>query len=271
MNYTELEGASMKRQLMGYGLTADVYQWAGHTVLKLFKDNIQDQVIEYEALIHEMVYDKGIRMPKLIEEIQYEGRRGFIYERCNGRTLLFQMMKKKWKVRHFAKVLARAQVEIQRNEAPLLPNLKDRLQRDIHSIKSLAVEDAERLMAYIDILPEGDSICHMDFHPGNVFYDQGITHTIDWVTASRSVPAADIARTYVLVKHSDSIIEGPSWVRALESFWRWLFLRSYLKTIKRETGITFEDVEIWLKPIAIARMSEGISEKEKEVLFDTYM
>lgn len=261
----------MKRQLMGYGATADVFEWQGHTVLKLFKEHIEDQVIEYEALIHEIVYDKGIRMPKLIEEVEVDGRRGYVYERINARTLLFHATKKQWNALKYGKLLAKTQLEINASEALLLPDLKERLRQDIHKSKHLQIEDVDRLMKYINILPEGNNVCHMDFHPGNVFYNGNNTVTIDWITASRSVPGADVARTYLILKHGGLSYDGPKWLLLLEKLGRYLLCQSYLRYYFKHSKIRFEDVEIWLKPIAIARLSENISEKEKESLFETYM
>lgn len=261
----------MKRQLMGYGATADVFEWQGHTVLKLFKDFIEDQIIEYEALIHEIVYDKGIRMPKLIEEVVVDGRRGYVYERINARTLLFHLTKKQWNVVKYGKLLASTQMDINVIEAPLLPDLKERLREDIHKSKELQIEDVDRLMKYINILPEGNHICHMDFHPGNVFYNGSNTVTIDWITASRSVPGADVARTYLLLKHGGLTYGGPKWLHTLEKIGRHLLTKSYLYHYFKKSTITFEDVEIWLKPIAIARLSENIPLEEKQLLYDTYM
>lgn len=261
----------MKRQLMGYGSTSDVYQWAGHTVVKLFKNHIEDQAVEYEALIHEIVFDKGVRMPKLLEEVQVDGRRGFIYEKLPGKSLLFHMMKKKWRIRHYSKVLALTQLDIHTHQAPLLPDLRQRLREHIHKVQTLTIEDAERLMAYINILPEGNTICHMNFHPGNVFENQSQGTTIDWVTATRSTAAADVARTYILLKHSDAIYHGPRWLNLIEAYWRHLLLKRYLNYYLKHSNITFEDVEIWLKPMAIARLSEAISEREKTILYNTYM
>ncbi len=237
----------MKRQLMGYGSTADVYEWPGHTVLKLFKEHTEEHTIEYEALIHEMVYDKGINMPKLLEEVEVEGRRGYVYERINEKSLLFHLTKKRWKLWHFGKILARTQLMIHEKKAPLLPDLRERLRSDIGKVKNLKIEDAERLMAYINILPEGNTICHMDFHPGNVFYHPKIGTTIDWITASRSVPAADVARTYIILKHGGLKYNAPRWVAWLEATGRHLLLRRYLSYYYKHSNITFSDIEIWLK------------------------
>lgn len=261
----------MKRQLMGYGATADVYEWHDHTVLKLFKADIEDQVIEYEALIHEMIYDKGLQMPKLIEEVEVDGRRGFVYSRVNGKTLLFQMMKKKWKMRSYGKIIANAHLEIHKMSGPLLPDVREHLRADIHKVQSFTVSEGEALMAQIDKLPTGNTICHMDFHPANIFYNEKTTTTIDWITGSRSTPAADVARTYLLLKYGGLDLNGPNWLVGLEHLGRAIMLRSYLHYYLKKSSITFEDVRIWLKPIAAARMSEDIDEAEKQQLYDKYI
>lgn len=261
----------MKRQLMGYGTTSDVYHWSNHTILKLFKPSIEDQFIEYEGLIHEIVYAKGVRIPKLLEEVEFKGRRGYIYEEIPGKSQLFNLYKKKWKLVYYAKALAKTQLEIHQHTSLLLPDLRELLRKDIHKVNTLTIEDAERLMAYIDILPEGNTICHMNFHPGKLFYNNGIGKTIDWVTAARSTPAADVARTYLLLKHSMPLYEGLRWVNYLERLRRFILVKCYITYYCKHAHMTFKDIEIWLKPIAIARLSENISDEEKKILFDMYM
>lgn len=261
----------MKRQLMGYGLTSDVFEWQNHTVLKLFKSHIEDQVIEYEALIHGIVYETEISMPRLIEEVEVDGRRGYIYQRINGTTLLFQITKKIWRTFFWGKLLARTQLEIHNKVALLLPDIKVRLREDINKVRSLPIETVSSLMLLIDTLPDGNRVCHMDFHPSNVFYYEKETTVIDWITASKGNPAADVARTYILMKYGTlpkDIDRVFVWLYYLA---RQILVKTYIKTYLKESGLTWDEVSIWLKPVAAARLSEDISEEEKQILIDRFL
>ncbi|MDF1616600.1 phosphotransferase family protein [Petrocella sp. FN5] len=261
----------MKRQLMGYGATSDVYEWHDHTVLKLFKPHIEDQMIDYEGLIHEIVYAKGLSMPRLIEEIEVEGRRGYIFERINGKTILFHLTKKIWKAYFYGKCLASTQLNIHEKTAPLLPDVKEHLRRSINKVVDLPVDLVEAVMKTINELPDGEAICHMDFHPRNVFYYEKKATVIDWVTAAKGHPAADVARTFILLKYEALHKEQPRVFMWMFYFARKILIGSYLKTYYKVSGLELNTIEPWLRPMAIARMSEPIGQDERAALYQDFV
>lgn len=54
-----------------------------------------------------------------------------------------------------------------------------------------------RMLAALDDLPDGGSMCHNDYHPRNILYDGENYTVIDWDTASIGDPAGDVAHTYL--------------------------------------------------------------------------
>ena len=42
-------------------------------------------------------------------------------------------------------------------------------------------------------------LCHMDYHPLNIMYEQDHIRIIDWVNAKNGKPIWDYARTYVII------------------------------------------------------------------------
>lgn len=53
-------------------------------------------------------------------------------------------------------------------------------------------------------LPDGEALCHGDFHPRNVIVDGDELTIIDWVDASSGPPAADLARSAIIFLGSRS-------------------------------------------------------------------
>ncbi|GIG54097.1 phosphotransferase family protein [Demequina activiva] len=51
----------------------------------------------------------------------------------------------------------------------------------------------------ISALPGGTALCHLDLHPRNVIWN-GTSTVIDWNNGSRGDPAADVARTRLLLR-----------------------------------------------------------------------
>ncbi|MFD1910018.1 phosphotransferase family protein [Paenibacillus rhizoplanae] len=46
-------------------------------------------------------------------------------------------------------------------------------------------------------LPDGEKLCHGDFHPDNILMDDKLW-VIDWMTGVRGNPAADVARSVIM-------------------------------------------------------------------------
>lgn len=54
----------------------------------------------------------------------------------------------------------------------------------------------------LDQLQDGDTLCHGDFHPGNIFISDGQTAVIDFMNVCRGYFLYDVARTVFLVQYT---------------------------------------------------------------------
>ena len=48
------------------------------------------------------------------------------------------------------------------------------------SREKLPEKDLPSILRLFDTLPEGNRVCHGDFHPGNLLTCRGQTYVIDW-------------------------------------------------------------------------------------------
>jgi hypothetical protein len=86
-----------------------------------------------------------------------------------------------------------------------------------------------QLLRLLDGLPDGDRLCHNDYHPRNILFD-GKDHTvIDWDSATIGDPAGDVAHSYAVTLMSSKMLADA-------------YLDRYLET----TGMDPERVERWL-------------------------
>lgn len=106
-------------------------------------------------------------------------------------------------------------------------------------------------------MPDGDRLCHGDFHPGNILTSDREAFLIDWINAGRGDPAGDVARTNLLLKLGTppqmSLV-----MRALVLFGRRVITSVYNRSYG---AVDRAQVGRWLIPHAAARVSEGISEE----------
>lgn len=242
------------------GRTADVHEWETGTVLKLFHDWFSLEDIEYEQMIARAVHANGVNSPEVRELIQVEGRNGLVYERVAGVSMLDLFRHRPWRVASLSRALA--ELHAQMHECAFeaeVPDQRGRLQRKIGRADALPTPLKTALLTSLNSLPDGDRVCHGDFHPANVLVNGNEAIVIDWIDASRGNPLADVARTSViLLGAASSQIPNP----VMKIFVR-IFHSAYLKHYFRLRPGGEEEYRRWLPIVAGARLSENIPELEK--------
>jgi thiamine kinase-like enzyme len=75
-------------------------------------------------------------------------------------------------------------------------------------------------------MPDGNQLCHGDFHPGNIILTNRGPVIIDWMTASKGKACGDVARTSIILEAATAPKGTP--MRWLLEWVRKLFLSTYL-------------------------------------------
>ena len=96
------------------------------------------------------------------------------------------------------KRLALLQRDVHMHAVVGLPDLHDRLRIQIEQarISELVKRTA---LATLDRLPRGSQLSHGDLHPDNVMTSTAGLSIVDWQKAGIGSPAADVARTALLL------------------------------------------------------------------------
>jgi aminoglycoside phosphotransferase (APT) family kinase protein len=236
------------------GREAEIFAWEDGAVLKLYRTVGYG---ELEAAALATIGDAGGPAPRLIGRHEVGGRPGLIIERVDGIDMLAQLERTPWRIVGLAKQLAIAHAAIHRLEAPAgLPATKELLAQRIENgplpapLRDLGLEHASAL-------PEGDRLCHGDFHPGNVLVTADGLSVIDWPLASRGHPAADHARTALLMAIGDPPPVS-AWMRTLIMVGRRWFSRVYAKSYRRLVPADDEVMRHAQIAHVAARVTEGI-------------
>jgi aminoglycoside phosphotransferase (APT) family kinase protein len=137
--------------------------------------------------------------------------------------------------------LARLHARIHSQPARQFGSLKSRLETNIAGIGLLDEPLKQILLGRLADMPDGDRLCHGDFPPINVLGQNSLPMVIDWPDACRGDPAADICRSYLLLKlHAEDIAEP--------------YLDAYCN-ITNTPGASILD---WLPYVAAARLAEDV-------------
>jgi aminoglycoside phosphotransferase (APT) family kinase protein len=139
--------------------------------------------------------------------------------------------------------MARLQLQVHSHAATQFANLKMRLATNIHQASMLSEPRRRTLLAGLTAMPEGDRLCHGDFHPYNIMGPLGHEVLIDWPNASQGDPAADVCRTYVLLRSVSSELAS-----------------AYVDAYSQVSGERRDAILNWLPFVAAARLSEGVPE-----------
>jgi hypothetical protein len=134
-----------------------------------------------------------------------------------------------------------------------------KLQRKIQRADALPASMKPSLLKALESLPDGDRVCHGDFHPANVLLSGNDATVIDWIDASRGNPLADVARTSIILLGTISDKQLNPFLRILVGFFHTTYLNEYFRL--RPGGRT--EYHGWLPIVAGARLNEGIPELEK--------
>jgi uncharacterized protein (TIGR02172 family) len=238
--------------LVGRGYTADVYAWGPGRVLKLFHAGQDAERAEREFRTTRTVHAAGLPVPAAYELVEVGGRRGVMFERVDGPSLLDHVQARPWKLPWAVRLLAELHTRIHQCPAPAdLPAHRDWI---ADRIAVAQVSATVRDVAYrrLITLPDGNTICHGDFHPGNVLITDRGPVIVDWGRAARGHPLGDVACTARLIRTASLPPWAPAFMHLTLHATRRILYRKYLAGYLRRSGGTRAEVEAWLSPLAAA-------------------
>jgi uncharacterized protein (TIGR02172 family) len=259
-----------KDKLIGQGNTAEIYRLDDNKILKLFRNGLDQGIIERE-------YQNGVAVqqlldcvPKIYEMVEVDGRYGIIYQKIKGTDMLKVMLTSFWKIDNYAKELAHYHLYVQKPATDNICTVKDKLEEDINHVDILSDEVKEIVRKYLRQLPDGNELCHFDFHPGNIMLSDKKAYFLDWMTACRGDGCADIARTSIMLKYGD-VPHATSMMKKLISIFQHHIYKIYIKEYLLISNRNLEDINRWELPVAAARLREWILDSEKKVLVQLVM
>ncbi|WP_027659884.1 phosphotransferase family protein [Salinispora fenicalii] len=241
---------------IGAGREADVHVWCDDAIVKLYRPGLHGHRAEARALA--TLAGHGVA-PKLTDTVEWDGRVGLVLERLDGADMLTLLQRQPWRMLGVARTLAATQLAVHQVSAPAdLPELRSVLAGHITDA-TMPTRLRDHTLRLLEDLPEGDRLCHGDYHPGNLMLTGGRAAVIDWPNATRGVPAADHARTMLLLRYSAPPPEIPRVSSRLITSSRSVFTRRYARAYRAGSVQPLPQSGPWLAVQAAARLAEGIA------------
>lgn len=241
-------------KLIGIGNTASVYEWEKDKVIKLFHSNYPKEAIEKEFHNAMAVRNMDFPKPKAYEIISHEGKTGIIYDMVVGESLLDWCMKTS-NVQKCSEYMAKLHKAIISNRVKDVPNYKEFLKSHIPNIQGANLKKKEKISQMIDGLPDGDILCHGDFHPGNILIWEENSIVIDFMNVCSGSFLYDVARTVFLVEYTPVPMEVGNREHILR------LKKTLADLYLMEMNVTRDMIQAYLEVIILIREGECPNEK----------
>lgn len=251
--------------IIGQGNTAEIYDYGDGRILKLFRSGFPKSAAETEYKKTLMVQKIIDNVPKAYEFLNKDGRYGIIYDRIYGQEMLKTIISSGFKLNYYARKFADYHIQIQKCIDEPIETVKEKLIHDIERTNELDQHTKNKIYDYIKTLPDGNTLCHFDFHPGNIIISDQKPVIIDWMTVCKGDKNADAARTVLMFSYGE-VPNVNDVIQKLLHLFQNHIKKVYLKEYLKNTNTKKEDIDKWILPIAAARLSESIPENEKRTL-----
>ena len=128
------------------------------------------------------------------------GKVWILIDHIHGPNYLEWMLQHPTALNKLIALFVQEQHEIHMHKTPELPSIKELLWSKIQGCAEIPQDSKDLLLKKLKKQPEGEHLCHLDFHPENIVVSLDGPLVIDWADAGKGNYLADVAMTSVLLK-----------------------------------------------------------------------
>jgi hypothetical protein len=239
----DLDTSSLR--LIGQGREAEVFECRDGRVLKLLRAHGPSTGLAFEIAALGAARSAGVSVPVAFEEVAIDGRMGLMMERLEGADLFTIIGQKPWLVFRSGRITGEIHARINAARAPAsLPAVRDVVNRGLARLALSEPMLAERIGRILTHLPDGDALCHGDFHPGQLMSSGDRYAAFDWSGAKRGDPLFDYARTRVLLSIGEPPPGTQLSLKLLAKVGRRVLLSSYARSYERHSAEQVDEARV---------------------------
>jgi len=260
-------------KLLGVGAGSQVYEYGPEKVCKLYINKYGVDLADREYKKTMDAYNHGLPVPKVYEIINVGSRYGLIIERVSGQTfneVLFDTIKTCLfcnlptqevidrvytvfikQVKDTAKFL----YELHQKRCDLVETAKSALTDNCYNNQYLNNNEKSKIKAIIDKLPDGDSVCHGDPNPNNLFYSNNQILIIDWINCVKGHPFYDLAEYILMTEYADDPPSDlPDYLIKFYFETKGNIVDIFLEEYARLSNMKLDELECWIIPTLVSKM-----------------
>lgn len=208
-------------EVLGSGGYGTVYRLDADTILKVYRPGISQEFIDGERSASKKAFLLGIPTAIPYDTVKVGEQFGVVYEMLEAKTVAQLITQDKNSLPALGALSANALKEFHQiqPEAGDFPKQKDKYRNWIANIsKYLTQEETQKLLDFLDSIPERNTFLHGDYNSKNIMVKDGQVVLIDIGDASIGHPAFDLAglmMVYLVLPKSSG---GPERSRHLLGF-----------------------------------------------------
>ena len=247
---------SLGRPIFG---TGNHFEWGEHQILKLYGPDVPMDFVKELGRRERTLFEAGFPVPEVGELIEIDDSLGQVYERVDGKSIADELLgiadPSSETVVHLAHEFAEAHAKIHsyRNIQIGMPQQKEIFRTMIHRIDVLPSDLRDGVLKALEEMPDGNQICHGDYHPYNVVRSSRGPIVIDWNNSHIGNPIEDVARSKLIM--TGITVTAPSVSGVINRF-KQFYLERYFQL--RPGGQ--EQIETWWPIVAAVRLLDRIPE-----------
>jgi aminoglycoside phosphotransferase (APT) family kinase protein len=249
--------------LIAQGREAEIFLRPDGRVLKLMRRPEWSHRVEREATALHALHADGLAAPEAFGIVSVDGRPGLVMARVEGVDLLQLLGRRPYALERVARTMAAQHAAMHACAAPAsLPDLRAELRGRIEFVGAdLPPDQAAFALEVLATLPDGDRLCHGDFHPGNIIGTWEAPVVIDWGDSTRGDPTADVARTHLLMRIGDPPPGSSAFIRVAAPIGGGIIAARYLSAYRKLRPLDRAELRRWQVVRAAARFAEGVEEE----------
>lgn len=249
--------------------SSEVFDLGDEKVLKLYFDDVSKDNVDIELLNTVVAFETGATPMECFGKVEAGGRQGLVFKKLYGGSLTDMPMKNPLILFKAGKIIASLHTKVHSAHSDKLRDVREVALSTLDNglFAFLSDDEMEKLKNYISALPEADNIIHLDFHTDNILCDGENYQVIDWMTACKGRPEAELAMMHFLF-HDAELFPGSSkmkilFMSAIRVFIYNGFIKNYVKMNK---GVTKDSHKPWDVVAYVLRLGIWDIESERELL-----
>ena len=254
-------------KLIAQGGQALIYEIDDNKILRVLRSKEEGATLKAEIATMTALYEKGKTVPKIYDYIEIDGKPAIVMEHLHGLSMLELFKKQPLKLAANAVLLANLHLETaEAAEGLPLMSINDRA---AYLTEKADIPEAELkafVLALLSELPRGNSICHGDFHPGNIIINNKKYYIIDWFGATSGDIQSDIAHTYLILRNTPKMPGLSKAQITLQDWYGSLLSRKYLYACNRLHKIDWGNFSKWLIVRAAERLFYGMPQEKPALI-----